>query len=159
MQERLSQGEKQARELKRQQEEHRAHEALATQNRTNRVNTEQQRKMDGVAKVRQEKQYLRKDLVDQRQQQMEMNKARRQQIKEADERQKKDRARAAARQTKLNKKEYDRKVLATEREIQEKVDSVRKMEQEELALIKSLKAAQVLQKDAFVVLEGALANT
>ena len=157
-QERTSAGEKQAREIKRQQAAHKEHEVQATANRASRVDGEMRRKMDGVAMVRKEKQVLRKDLVEQRQTTIEANQARRRGIKEADEKHKEERVRAARKQAAMNKKAYDSRVRAEEEEIREREREVKRMEQTEMKLIKTLRKTQIMQKNAFVVLEGALNN-
>jgi len=132
---------------------------MAANNRAARVDRETARKMSGVAQVRQDKQLLRKDLVEQNRVQLAANKARRAEIKEADEKLKRDKEKLARKKAVATKKAYDLRVAAEQQQIDEREREVRRMEATEMKLIKQLKERQVLQRDAFVMLEGALNNT
>ncbi|GMH65265.1 hypothetical protein TL16_g04154 [Triparma laevis f. inornata] len=158
-QERVLNSEKAAKAQKKAQKEHLEHEALAQKNRQTRVEKDMQKKIESVQKVRQEKQSLRKDLVKQRQIEIEANRKKNAQIKESASALRQKRDKDARRRAVQNKKAYDKRVKEEEDAITAREEEVARMEKEELKLIHQLKEAQMLQKEAFGVLEGALNNT
>ena len=132
------------------------HEAMAQRNRAERVEREMQKKIESVRMVRQEKQHLRKDLVEQRRIEIEANKQKSKQIKEEQKQLKKRRELAAKKKAMATKASYDKRVNEEEQAIKAREKEVKKMEKTELELIHQLKKAQKMQREAFVVLEGAL---
>ena len=155
-QERVLNTTKAAKAQQKAQREHLEHEALAQRNRQERVEREMQKKIESVQQVRQEKQYLRKDLVEQRRVEIEANKKKSKQIKEEQNKLRRRRDQAAKKKAMATKASYDKRVKEEEDAIKAREREVKKMERQELDLIHQLKKAQKMQREAFVVLEGAL---
>ncbi|GMI36165.1 hypothetical protein TrCOL_g4450 [Triparma columacea] len=87
---------------------------------------------------------------------IEANKQKSKQIKEEQKQLKKRRELAAKKKAMATKASYDKRVNEEEQAIKAREKEVKKMEKTELELIHQLKKAQKMQREAFVVLEGAL---
>mmetsp|Transcript_13611 Transcript_13611/g.17933 ORF Transcript_13611/g.17933 Transcript_13611/m.17933 type:complete len:245 (+) Transcript_13611:207-941(+) len=137
-------------------EQNKIQEEIARRNRAAQIEKMYKEKRQKVNEVRQEKQNIRRELMDQRENEVLKNRRQREYIVAHEQEVRERRERERQQKLEENKVNYECKVKQQHFESRQKEKEVEKLERIEMELIQKLKSTQLLQQNAYSELESAL---